>query len=44
MSDEFRRCERDFKWKVQLSHPDLSYAAKQQKKIPTLVWKHRILY
>lgn len=31
MSDEFRRCERQFKWNVELSHPDLSYAAKTRK-------------
>ena len=31
MSDEFKRVERQFKWNVDLCHPDLSYAAKTRE-------------
>lgn len=34
MSDDFRHCIRQFKWKVQLGHPDLSYAGKRRENKP----------
>ena len=34
MSDDFRHCIRQFKWKVQLGHPDLSYAGKRRENRP----------
>ena len=34
MLDNFRHCVRQFKWKVHLGHPDLSYAGKRRENKP----------